>query len=636
MLPVMLHTFDSDAQKRNLSGLLCNAISSSPSKVSLLSIACIGYTTDEGKLIVFQCQQSLLPTPKNSSLFCIRALIPVSTILDTDSEGMCKAFSFTKDEIKCDHVMCEIYCMVDAQALGKFTTILDSSTPVPYENLIQHITLKYTQLTRHKLELCDIVKCMDKYVEIKGIHDLYKEKLAQLVRINHHLSKEICDKLAENPVSFIRCIGNTPSTRLIVNLQCPLDLLPAPKNDSLFIIRLNVPLSIITSNASLASVFKLAKSEKQNTYITCDMYCLVTKSNLTCFIESCDDLDNKPKLKNIIQHCFVKCIRLYTQELLSLQLKEEDLINEVGLCNATFAYEHKIISDNSEEIEHKANKTLCKILPTLCMVHKGDFLIKKLRCIGNTVNNQLTIYPSTHIKQCLPNPPGTSLFLIRTRILTLIVLNTPELNKLYDLNKEEMASKYLLCDAYCIVLEKDLEQFKNTCKKSKLLSDCICTCDIRYIRIYTKCNEKLIFDEMRALQKLGNIEGTFLTGEEAQLSCKVKVCTSKTSDSSSAVSNDESSLPSYVSVKYSLKSKLLHLRKHLKPESSSSASASVSGEDDIDTQEEAMQRKQHRLLKLEKLRKEEEQEEDEDGISVAALSEQKLSHHTTSQSKELG
>ncbi|QGR02483.1 DUF3023 domain-containing protein [Ehrlichia ruminantium] len=611
------------ADKREVSDLLCSAINLVPEQVKILDIDCVGYT-DQGQLTIFLCSKNLLPAPKNTSLFRISATIPVDIIVNSDSKQLSDAFIFEESEKKDGYVICKIYCMVNEENFFRFTKPWGVDIPaIPYQDVIKHSTIKYIHLTTkdtsHPIEYY-LVDVAGLNAIFKRNSDLHKEKMQQLMAINNGLCNEICTQSSGRQVSFIRCIGNTGNDGVLrVQLQCPIDLLPIPKNNSLFIIRMKISSHAILASELLASAARLTESEKLSPYIKCDIYCIVEKRALGKFVDECHDAQEKPYFEDIIQHCSVKCVKLHTQEMHTLQITEEEIINSIGSCNAEFEYftnDPRRLIDKLEEFEVTANNTLCKILPTLCALYKKDMVVKKARCIGNTIDPSkgLVIYPaSIYPKNLLPHPQGTSLFLIRSRLLTNVVLNTPELCRVHYLDEKETLSKYLLCDIYCLVYEKDIITFKNLCEKTKHipLVDIIHICDIKCVRVHTKGSSKFPFDEARMLQHFGKIVGNILTGEELQSPTDSGSHSSTVSESSPAISQDDDSSPcSSTSKKHRpIKSRLLQIRKQFRE---SSSSASVSSEDDLSTKEEVTQKRHQLLLKLEELKKEREQEEKEE------------------------
>ncbi|CAH58166.1 DUF3023 domain-containing protein [Ehrlichia ruminantium] len=630
---------------------LCSAICSLPEANKIIDVKCVGHTTTKNKLVVHtECPLALLPTPQGDSLFSILMAIPHTII--ANNAILSSTFKVVKNDlgIDSDYILCTAYCLVTKHNLQDFTNEVSS------DDVIDDTTQQKRQKFKNIIKLCS-VKCVTLHTQemlslniseeelindiglcnatFKYLSNLHQEKIDILRQANNKLCREICLKLNKHQTNYIRCIGNTVDNQLIVTTQCPRDLLPFPKNQSLFIIRINIPPNIILHSKILNNTFKLTKSEKEDYYIKCDMYCLVYEEDIKSFIDVCDDLD-KPYIEELIQHCSVKCIKLYTQEMLSLNISEEELINDIGLCNAEFKYveSRQIIEsvlDTFEYIEIQANKLLCRILPTLCALYKKDFLIKKIRCIGNTIDPEqgLTIYPpSIFSKEHLPTAKGTSLFLIRSRMLTEVILSTPELVNVHNLSDEEMSSKYLLCDIYCLVDNQNINLFKNLCTKTRQFSDVVITCDVRYIRIYTKDARKFPFNEASVLKQLGNIKGKYLNEQDFKALVSSGLYTKSASESSSAVSTEEESIiQQELHVKQSLKSRLSQIRKQLTPDSSSSNT--VSSEDDIDTPAEIKRKREARRLKLAKLQQEESQT-----TGIGMLSDQEVSHHK-SQSKDL-
>ncbi|GAT75303.1 hypothetical protein EHRUM4_05190 [Ehrlichia ruminantium] len=634
---------------------LCNAICNIPAENKIIGIKCIGHTITDTKLVVhIECPPPLLPTPQGDSLFSIRMTIPYDII--TNHDILSSTFKVVKNDlgIESNYISCTAYCLVNEHNLQDFINEVSSDDAIDdntqpkrqkFENIIKFCSVKY--VTLHTQEILSLNITQEELisniglcnVNYKYLSDLRQEKLNKLKQVNEKLCSKICNKLSKYKTSYVKCIGNTADAKLVVTTQCPENLLPFPKNQSLFIIRIKIPTKTILHSKLLSDTFKLTKSEKEYFYIKCDMYCLVDKPFLKNFINLYDDSD-KPYIEEVIQYCSVKCIKLYTQEMLSLNISEEELINDIGLCNAEFQYIEskditKSVLDTFNYIEIQANKLLCRILPTLCALYKKDFMIKKIRCIGNTVDPEqgLIIYPpSIFPKEYLPTAQGTSLFLIRSRILTQVILTTPELMNVYTLSSDERDQKYLLCDIYCLVPSNNISLFKSLCTKTRQFSDIVVACNVKYIRIHTKDAKKFPFDEASILKQLGNIQGKYLTEQDFKALVNSGLYTKSASESSSAISTEEESTTQEVTpVKHSLRSRLSEIRKQLKPDSSSSAT--VSSEDDIDTQKEIQRKREERRLKLAKLQQEESQTT-EDKTETGMLSEQEVLHHK-SQSKDL-
>ncbi|QLK59248.1 DUF3023 domain-containing protein [Ehrlichia ruminantium] len=626
---------------------LCSAICISPEANKIIDVKCVGHTTTKNKLVVHtECPLALLPTPQGDSLFSILMAIPHAII--ANNAILSPAFKVVKNDlgINSNYILCTAYCLVTKHDLQDFTNEV-SSDDATFENLSKLCSVKC--VTLHTQEILSLNISQKELINNIGLCNatfkhsshLHQEKIDILKQVNSKLCREICNKLRKHKTQYIRCIGNTVNTKLVVTTQCPRDLLPFPKGQSLFIIRINISPNIILHSKTLRNTFKLTTSERSDHHIKCDMYCLVYEENIKSFIDVCDD-PNKPYIEELIQYCSVKCIKLYTQEMLSLNISEEQLINDIGLCNAEFKYVEskqviESVLDAFNYIEIQANKLLCGILPTLCALYKKDFLIKKIRCIGNTIDPEqgLTIYPSSiYPKEFLPTAQGTSLFLIRTRMLTEVILSTPELVNVYSLNDEEMSNKYLLCDIYCLVDEKNLKIFKNLCTKTKNLSDMIITCGVKYVRIHTKDSKRFPFDEAKVLKHLGGIDGRYLDEGDFDKLLSSGLYTKSSSKSSSTISTEEeSSTQEWTPIKHSLRSRLLKIRKQIGgPESSSSAT--LSSGDELDSEDELQERRQKRRARLARLQHEESQTtKSKTGIG-GILSDQEVSHHK-SQSKDL-